>query len=165
MYLKPCRNCPHRDRCSAKAEKLISLRGLGFTSANFKCDKRLSTLPPGQRIKFEMGDCDETYTYQAIVMRARRTKILVWLVSCDDEECVPCLMSGKNPIAVSPDRVTPIDGQVALCPECGQPEGTRPQERKDGASKWFCPCCAGWQRVEQPHWTEWVKPQKAQVEV
>lgn len=147
MYLKPCRNCPHKDGCELKAERLASLRGLGFTSANFKCDKRLSLLQPGQRIELELLACDPTdriqgeETHTATVMRARKTRILIWL---DEETC-----RGRNPIAVSPDRVTPIEGKVELCSECGQPTGTKPIERTENRgnlkyhSEWDCWKCEG----------------------
>ena len=133
MYVKPCRNCPHREGCEIKVAKLASLRGLGLASVNFKCDKRLSKLQPGQRITFVMRDGEghdepwDEYTFTGIVMRPYRTKILVWLVSCDDDvyeggsgphpqvyENLLC--SGKNPIKLLPNRVTPVDGPlVPLC--------------------------------------------------
>ena len=149
MYLKPCRNCPHKEGCDIKADKLASLRGLGFVSANFRCEKRLSRLPPGQRIAFKMGDGEYPYweecTFTAVVMRPYKTRILVWITSCDGDSDVG-LISRKNPIAISPDRVTLLGGHVKVCPVCGQPEKTRPDERKgsDGViNTFYCAECAG----------------------
>jgi len=121
--MKPCRNCPHKDGCEIKAEKQRALRGLGLTLVNFKCDKRLSLLQPGQRIKLTLATEWQgehgygTTEFEAVVMRPTGTRILVWLLDRGD---------GKNPIAVHPDRVTPIEGMVKLCPACQQPEGTNP---------------------------------------
>lgn len=176
MYVKPCRNCPHREGCEIKAAKLASLRGLGLTSVNFKCAKRLSELQPGQRIEFRMGDGYDRngdwndYTFQAIVMRPIGTKLLVWLVSRDDDvyEDAPgphpqaytdLLVSGKNPIKVSPGRVKPVEGRVAVCPDCSQPEGTKPAEERSELAPYFCPRCAGWELTENRLGYEtWVKP-------
>ena len=158
MFVKPCFNCPHRKGCERKAEKLAAVRGLGLTSIAFKCDKRLSELQPGQRIEFTMMDGERgsalepwsTYTFQAIVMRPYKHRILVWLVGCDHEDEEPdphpqqyeyLLASGKNPIAVSPDRVRPVNGRVPVCPDCGQPEGTKPEPRKDGSVAFACFTC------------------------
>ncbi len=177
MYVRPCRNCPHREGCDIKASKLESLRGLGLTSVNFKCDKRLSELQPGQRIEFVMGDGAghgedwAEYTFTGIVMRPRGSKILVWLVSRDDDVyedapgphpqvCQNLLVSGKNPIKLSPNRVTPVAGAlVPLCPDCDQPEGTKADEaRSPGTQPWFCPRCAGWTRRKTAFGDEqWVK--------
>ncbi len=151
MYLRPCRNCPHKDGCEMKAEWQNKLYGLGLTLVNFKCEKRLSLLQPGQRIglvfKDPSDDClypYENFAYgvheeldqTATVMRARGTRILVWL-----DEMTPV---GRNPVAVSPDRVTPIDGTVELCSECGQPNGTKADERRaNGSMGFYCGKCQG----------------------
>ena len=141
MHLKPCYNCPHKDGCEIKAEKRAALRGLGFTSAKFKCEKHLSTLPPGQRITLLIGDAweedcpgkphleDEEHT--ATVMGPSKGRILVWL----DEVTI----IDRNPIRVRPDRVTPLPERVSVCKECGQPEGTKARD------EWFCQSC-----VERP---------------
>lgn len=179
MYVKPCRNCPHKDGCKTKVEKLAALRGLGITSVNFKCDKRLSELQPGQRIEFTMGDgkgCDwSEYTFHGVVMRPRGSKLLVWLVSRDDDvyEDMPgphpqvyehLLESDKNPIKLSPDRVRPVGGRVSLCPDCDQPDGTKPAEERKETQPWFCPRCAGWELVrDRLGFEEWVKPKERKV--
>jgi len=147
--MRPCRNCPHKDGCEIKAEKQRALRGLGLTLVNFKCDKRLSQLQPGQRIELvimlspdetasEAGMCDgpdgsrilpgETRAVKATVMRPKGARILVWL----DKET----FRHRNPIAVHPDRVTPIEGMVTVCPVCQQPAGTKPAD-----SRFYCHEC------------------------
>lgn len=150
MYLKPCRNCPHKDGCELKAKRLESLRGLGFASANFKCEKRLSLLPPGQRIKlvlwqdsgggYQDRDGDD-FEFTATVMRPHKNRILIWLNN-HEELASPA----RNPIAVRPDYVTPIEGKVSLCPECDQPRGTKPIARKHSSMEFWCVRCAetGW---------------------
>lgn len=152
MFLKPCYNCPHKPsvfpprRCEIKEQKLAAIRGHGFTSANFKCDKRLSTLQPGQRVKLEIWsfeeeggwDLDSTEdTYLATVMRESKGRILVWLDKPTSK--------GRNPIRVRPDGVTPIEGTVALCSECGQPDGTegRKGDTANGVGAWDCWKCEG----------------------
>jgi len=149
MYLKPCRNCPHKDGCELKAAKLKSLQGLGITFVNFKCPTRLYLLPPGQKVKLELWqdsgggyqDRDgDDFEFTATVMRPHKTRILVWL---DEHEELDS--PARNPIPVHPDRVTPIPGRVKLCSECDQPEGTKPMERdqNSGKSEFHCWKCKG----------------------
>ena len=140
MYLKPCRNCPHRKGCETKAEKLKSLRGLGFTSANFKCDDRLAGLQPGQRVMIDLIEMDNRgkdwkTTHIATVMAPHGARVLVWLDEITE--------LGHNPISVQPNRLTPTGGRVEVCPECGQPEGTDPLPDRDGRSRFHCPTCEG----------------------
>lgn len=136
MFLKPCYNCPFRKDCGKKEAKLEILRGLGFTSARFRCDKRLTNLKPGQRVSLVLSvphepieggaNTMEDESFTAIVMRpasGNRDRILVWVE--DDPAPYGDVFEHRNPIPVRPDRVTPIDGErVNVCPECQQPEGT-----------------------------------------
>lgn len=169
MYLKPCNFCPHKGNCELellwrfqlksvmRQQGLVALpKGDRLTTVVFTCAKRLSTLPPGQRVRltltetgglvdFGYGEADwaiEENEYAATVMRPQRdgVRILVWL----DE----ATKQGRNPIAVRPNRVTPLDEPLrVLCSECRQPEGTKPLEsRGDAGELFFCPKCAGLQR-------------------
>ena len=139
MYLKPCRNCPHRNGCEIKADKLRSLRGLGFTSANFKCDHRLAELQPGQRVEITLLEIehyeDKPMVHKGTVMTPHGARVLVWL---DEVSSM-----GRNPISVQPDRLRPIEGRVEVCPDCGQPEGTVPLPDRDGHCRFICLTCDG----------------------
>lgn len=137
-YFRPCANCPHKTidgkPCPIKAEKLAIVRAAKLTLANFGCEKRLSELPPGQRVELNMTliyDCEggrysdepETKDFTGTVMRELKNgRVLVWL----DEESP----QGKNPLPLKPDGMRPIEGEllVRICPECGQPEGTKGRE-------------------------------------
>lgn len=137
-------HCPHKEGCEKKAGTLAAIRGLGITLVNFTCKKRLSELQSGQRVKLilreygemrDMGygeaDCDvEENEYTGVVMRPiRGIRILVWLDTPTRR--------GRNPIAVRPNGVTPIEGKCKVCPGCQQPEGTT--KRKE----LYCPVCDG----------------------
>lgn len=151
-HLRPCSDCPHRKGCERKQEILDIIRPAKLSLANFKCEKRLSELQPGQRVSLEMMemcerfDCDgdgyefkTTYPaemgFEGTVMRPHKNRILIWL---DTESPL-----GKNPVALHPDRVFPIEGQrVNICPECHQPEETMGRE-------WWCsePDCLNYRPI------------------
>lgn len=145
MYVKPCRNCPHKSGCAIKERTLRKLRSvsLRLSSINFKCEVRLSTLPPGQRVRMSINFCDSDDEYcgedeverTGTVMRPYRNRLLVWL---DETTALD-----RNPVALRPDRIEPIQGipLVKLCPTCDQPDGTTPAPRKDGKGMWFCEDC------------------------
>lgn len=160
MYLKPCRNCPHniRPECELKAEKRRRWKGLGLTSVNFKCDKRLSLLGGGQRVEFRLDSVVGDLRLHGTVMRSHGTKLLVWVD--DNDDYADC--SNHNPIVIAPNRLTPLDGAlVPLCTECQQPEDTKPWPRDDkGNQTFFCPKCAGWTYKGRDEWglESWVEP-------
>lgn len=137
MYLKPCRHCPHSNPgpkdCDLKLARLEAVCGLGLTSINWYCPRRLSTLPPGKRVSLVVGnieeddfEIDETEdTYTATVMRPYKGRIQVWLDGREPWQ--------KNPIAVRPNGLTPLNEPlVEICRECYQPKGTLPTERFGG---------------------------------
>lgn len=140
-YMRPCSNCPHRKidgvPCQIKQKKLEIIRAARLALVNFKCDKRLSGLQPGQRVQLEMemthsireGDEPGMAQYNGIVMRPQKNRVLVWL-----DRLSPY---GKNPVPLHPNRVLPIPAPlVKICPDCGQPAGTQARE-------WTCwrPLC------------------------
>jgi hypothetical protein len=166
MFVKPCKNCPHTNNgCEIKAAKLVALRGLGVTSLHFRCARYLAEFPAGQRVEFElrvpMGETgwetDVEETMRGTVMRPFRGGVLVWVDDDDDAEHDP---PTRNPIRLFPNRLRVIDGTRALCPDCKQPEGTKPWPRDDGEELWFCPRCAGWEYKGLDEWglKSWVKP-------
>lgn len=146
-FLRPCARCPHKVAsdgapCPIRQEKADIIRRAKLTLANFRCDKRLSDLPPGQRVRLTMKSCDqpedgdESYyptfeeeEFQGTVMRPHKTRVLIWL-----DELSPL---GRNPVALRPDRIFPITGErVNLCPDCGQPEGTQGRKEFSCSNDW-----------------------------
>lgn len=143
----------------------LTPKGDRLTTVVFTCAKRLSTLPPGQRVYLELmedigehdgaGVADRSCVdYEGTVMRPSRRypmKILVWLDNATER--------GRNPIAVRPNRVTPLDEPLRkLCPDCQQPEGTQPTEHYETYPH-SCPRCAGWVlEKNRLGYETWVEP-------
>jgi len=136
MILQPCLHCPKREKCDTRKAVLDRVRGLGLTSARIRCRKWYEDFPPGQRVSLTLMSYDwgtgydgsysikEKNVHEATVMRHRKNRILVWL---DDMTSF-----GKNPIAVRADGLTVIEGRRRVCPQCGQPEGTKKRD------EWYC---------------------------
>lgn len=149
MYMTPCRSCPHSHKsCAIKDAKRVAVRGAGLTSMNFRCEKRLSTLPPGQRVvmtlqnevtlggynDYEYQDWEDVDIVGTVMREARRGRVLVWLDEMTTRE--------RNPVALWPHLMKPIEGhRVAVCSECGQPEGTKP------IKAWSCWKCEGLEEI------------------
>ncbi len=85
--LNPCRSCPISEGCELKALKAAAIRGLGFTSAKFKCSRLTAELRPGRRVIATIGGgyYDENYGQQscakvsATVISTTQKGVLVWL--------------------------------------------------------------------------------------
>ncbi len=128
MHLKPCYRCPHHEGCEIKANVLAKIRGLKLTSARIKCDLWYKDFPGGQRVSFDLAEWDgygdsDWSEYEGTVMRPHKDRLLVWLDQPTER--------GRNPIAIRADKMRKEEGSVKLCPECQQPEGTKPLKRGD----------------------------------
>lgn len=121
MYLRPCRNCPKRTRCTQYKGMLESLRGKGITSAKSKCDDFLNFFLPGWRVKallterFEACGMDIDGTVTHISKQGKVTILL-------DEQ--PFEDSKNNFIRLWPKHIKALaEPAIKVCPECGIPEG------------------------------------------
>lgn len=137
MHLTTCHHCAHREGCSIKAEKLASLRGLGFTSANFRCAERLSGFEVGRRVtlafRYPACDPDDPWKFgepiPGTIYDRRGRKIAIWLDQKTDR--------GHVVVSVYPDfpGLVVLDERTEWCEGCGAPTtGAR-------GDTWACPVC------------------------
>lgn len=148
MRLKPCCDCPHRDGCTIKASVRVALKTIEIRNLDFTCDKRLSELPPGRRVRIALYDAwsknrttmsSGVITRMAIVMRPIGKQVMVWV---EDGKAL-----GRHTVAVAPDRLTPTGEDVEVCAKCGQPDGTEPATNDKGEPQYCCSVC-----MEEPEY-------------
>jgi hypothetical protein len=152
-YLKPCHMCPQSQPCAIRKERLALLRPAKVSSANFKCQQRLVGYEPGQRVEFSlteeaasqygMGFHDVVIVYRGIIMRPIGRMLMIWVTHFREESGAfveGITRRGRNPIALNPSRMTPIEGRVKVCPDCGQPDDFEPTGMSD---KYYCSTCQG----------------------
>lgn len=116
IRFKPCEHCPHRSGCDIKKDLRKRLRGIELKSADFDCEKRLSTLPRGQTV---LWGADES----GVVMGPWRNCVLVWR-----DEPVQAMFKGdikdrrRWVYICKPDELEVDEGIVPHCSECGRPD-------------------------------------------
>jgi hypothetical protein len=66
-YFAPCFNCAaDKVTCLRRAEMRKAVKGLGVTSAKFKCPERQSKFRTGQRVEFDWRYYDDGYSEYGI---------------------------------------------------------------------------------------------------
>lgn len=147
MLLKPCLHCPHKSNCEIRDDIRARAKGLPFTVASFKCEKRDAVWRIGQRVTAEFtvltsftmggyGEPREGWTSEehiGTVIGRKDGKIVVWLDEPLDEE-------GKRFIVKlwpdRPDLKAAAEPDAVLCSECRKPHG-----REQVSAGWHCSLC------------------------
>ena len=112
---KPCEHCPHRSGCEIKKDLRKRLRGIELKSADFDCEKRLSTLPRGQLVRC-LG-------LEYVVMGPWRNRVLVWLLN--PEMRLPVAKErDRYASTMLPDELEVGARIVPHCSECGRPDSS-----------------------------------------
>jgi hypothetical protein len=111
----PCEHCPHRKGCDIKKRLRGQLKGVILKSADFDCQKRLSTLPRGQGVFYG--------TKSGTVMGPYRQKLLVWRTRPDPPYSVAGIKERSRYVAARwPDELELWGGIVPHCSKCGRPD-------------------------------------------
>ena len=178
MIIRQCQGCHfHRTDCESrkavlKAVQLFSIDGVKPLILDIECQKRLSLVPPGTRVRLFAhftegypGSCheppepdwyggfapfpnqehfdDEHETFTGTVMLPEKNRIMVWL---DEPLPEAFIHKGARRVRVLPNRLVPLDEpREEVCPECGKP--ARIQRAED--DPYVCCKCSPSQWVEE----------------
>ena len=130
-YYATCLNCAVDKTTCAKRKAISSaIKGLGITSAKFRCADRVSRFRPGQRVEFDWRYYDDdgsgegyTATFVGTVMHEQKgNKRFAVKVDPDHEiyDLKPAdILKSPEFISVRPDDLRPLDEpDKPLCPLC-----------------------------------------------
>ena len=151
MTYPTCYRCPLRVvdgvRCDLLEAKAKVLKGHGFTSAKWTCDRRLSLFAPGDEVKFkiyELWDVDGSKTYYVkctgVVMRNGPRKALVCVTAQesdrgDDDQVSAPVMWLRH------DGLTKAGQRRVVCIHCGKPKYFKlrsPNKHGGEDHEWSC---------------------------
>ena len=151
MYYSTCTNCAvEKSTCIRRAEIRSAIRGIGITSAKFRCDDRLSIFHPGQRVAvtWPVGDDYDDTNYEswpATIIAEVGTRFLISVDDVDGDFETPARDYIKNErlfAKVSPHKLRAIDEPCrAICKFCGSAPGNGPCPEKGSGWDGLPPTC------------------------
>lgn len=138
-YLRNCVNCRHaKQHCARRVNLLASLKGLGITSAKFRCHDRAPIFGVGERVSVEwpvpdgsQDDWGRTHytleSWPATVICERGSRFVVLVDDVDSDHETPAREYITNPTLhakVSPTRLTKLDEpRRSVCTVCHEVAG------------------------------------------
>lgn len=121
MNFPTCYRCTYEHGCEIKEQKREAIKGLGFTTAKFRCTKKKFYFDPGVQVTFEGWDGDGSQDEG----RGLLSTYIGYFWKWQDRKIVVVSDETRSPIVkLWPNAATPTtEPPKRCCIHCGKPEG------------------------------------------